>query len=152
MSDGETESVLVKMWQNPPRSLMRTVGMESIRLDHFLFSIQCRGECGRLSPGKASSHSTALPSRFCFFLPYVQCFHPTGCEAYSFTTGGYGIFNVRTNVGGVPYTRRGVRSGTNKPAEEWTLKTWSSHFPISIQWGSNPPVSSELAFRLFFNH
>ena len=29
----------------------------------------------------------------------VNCDHTTGCEAYSFTTDGYGIFNVRTNLG-----------------------------------------------------
>ena len=27
------------------------------------------------------------------------CDHTTGCEAYSFTTDGYGIFNMRTNLG-----------------------------------------------------
>ena len=29
----------------------------------------------------------------------VSCSHTTGCDAYSFTADGYGIFNVRTNVG-----------------------------------------------------
>ena len=47
------------------------------------------------------------------FPPCVQyvfsCFDTTGCEAYSFTTDGYGIFNVHTNLFRVPYTRRGIR-------------------------------------------
>ena len=29
----------------------------------------------------------------------TEIFHTTGSEAYSFTTDGYGIFNVRRNVG-----------------------------------------------------
>ena len=49
----------------------------------------------------------ALPSFFCFvflcffvyFCAVFSCFHATDCEAHSFTNDGYGIFNVRTNVG-----------------------------------------------------
>ena len=36
----------------------------------------------------------------------VLCDPITGCEAYSFTTDGYGIFNVQHTFGRVPYTRR----------------------------------------------
>ena len=36
------------------------------------------------------------------------CDHTTGCEAYSFMTDGYGIFNVRTNLGACSiYTKWG---------------------------------------------
>ena len=37
------------------------------------------------------------------------CSHTTGCEAYSFATDRYGIFNVRTNLGAcrTPFTRWG---------------------------------------------
>ena len=41
----------------------------------------------------------------------LLCDRTTGCEAYSFTTDGYGIFNVRTPFGCVSYvyTRRRIR-------------------------------------------
>ena len=46
----------------------------------------------------------------------VSCLHTTGTEAYSFTTDGYGIFNVRANMGACRTHEGG--SGTNKPAHE----------------------------------
>ena len=42
-------------------------------------------------------------------------YHTAGCEAYSFTTDEYGIFNVSPIFGRVPYTRR-AGPGTNKSA------------------------------------
>ena len=62
--------------------------------------------------GIASSHSTALPSLF--FFPCVtmfSCFNTTGCEAYSFATDEYGIFNKRTNLGACRTHERGVGGG-----------------------------------------
>ena len=57
------------------------------------------GKFRLLSPGKVSSHSTALPS-FCFFLSAVCVFFYIA-EAVRPTllrqTDVYGIFNVRTN-------------------------------------------------------
>ena len=53
---------------------------------------------GLLSPGKVSSHSTALPSFFSLCVVFLF-FHTTDCEAYSFTIDGYGIFNASTNLG-----------------------------------------------------
>ena len=50
----------------------------------------------------------------------MQYFCVTGCEAYSFTTDGYRIFNVRTNLGGCRTHQGG--SGTNKSAQELTWK------------------------------
>ena len=44
--------------------------------------------------------------------------YTTGCEAYSFTTDGYGIFNVRKNVGACRTHEGG--SGTKKSAQELT--------------------------------
>ena len=62
--------------------------------------MQCTEEIGLLSPGKASSHSTALPSIFCFLLFFLcavfSCFHTTGCDAYSFTIDANRILNMRT--------------------------------------------------------
>ena len=47
---------------------------------------------------------------FFFLCAVFSSFHTIGCEAYSFTTDGYGIFKVRTHLFRcVPYTRRGVR-------------------------------------------
>ena len=42
-------------------------------------------------------------------------FHATGCDAYYFTTDGYGIFNVRTNVGACRTHEGG--SGINRSAQ-----------------------------------
>ena len=56
--------------------------------------------------------------RYLFLFPacsrcfVVLSYH--GREVYSFTTDGYGIFNVRAHFGCVPYTRRGGGSGTNE--------------------------------------
>ena len=65
--------------------------------------MQCMENLGCFSQaGNGSSLSTVLPSFFLLF-PHVCamfcCFHTTGCEAYSFMSDGYGIFNMRTNVG-----------------------------------------------------
>ena len=46
------------------------------------------------------------------------CGHTTGCEAYFCTTDGYGILNLRTNVGACRTHDGG--SGLNKSAEELT--------------------------------
>ena len=49
---------------------------------------------------------------FSLLCAVFSCFHTTGCEAYSFTTDGYRIFNTRTNVGAC-HTHEGG-SGTNR--------------------------------------
>ena len=47
--------------------------------------------------------------------------YTTGCEAYSFTTDGYGIFNAGAHKSGcAPYVRR--ESDINKSAQALTLK------------------------------
>ena len=70
------------------------------------------GEFGPFSPGKASSHSARNPPCFFLLCAVFSWFHTTGCEAYSFTTDGYGIFNVRTNVRACRRHEGG--SGTNR--------------------------------------
>ena len=67
------------------------------------------GQFGLLSPGKASSHSTALPSFIFTMCALFSCLHTTGCEAYSFTTDEYGIFNMHTNVGACRTHEEGVK-------------------------------------------
>ena len=96
-------------------------------------------------PGKASSHSTALPN-FSPLCAVFSFFHTTGCDAYSFTTDGYGIFNVsitdlgacRTHEGG--RGRGGGGSGTNKSAHELTRKDRNCTSPCPAM-GSNPGSS-----------
>ena len=65
--------------------------------------MQCTGYSRCFPQEKAGSHSTALPnflSLLVFFMCVVfSCFHTISCEAYSFTTDGYEIVNVRTNAG-----------------------------------------------------
>ena len=57
-----------------------------------------------------------------------SCAHTTGCEAYSFATDAYGIFNVRTNWGACRTHKGGWGGGgggesrTNKSALELTLR------------------------------
>ena len=46
----------------------------------------------------------------------LLCEHTTGCETYSFTTDGYGIFNLRTNSGACRTHEMG--SDTNKSVQE----------------------------------
>ena len=68
---------------------------------------------GLLSLGKASSHSTALPSVFvcAFFSPLCSVFVsiPPAARAYYFTTDEYGIFNMRTYLGACRTQEGGVR-------------------------------------------
>ena len=78
------------------------------------------GKCGLLFPGKANSHSTALPSLVVFVCAVFAYVHTTGCDAYSFTTDEYGIFNLRTNLGAWRVHEGG--SGTNKSAQELTRR------------------------------
>ena len=80
-----------------------------IRFDNFLIPMLCgHAKFGLLlSPGKASSHSTRrYPDCFFFLCAVFLCFHTTGCEAYSFTTDGYGIFNERVSVSVQAHTAR----------------------------------------------
>ena len=93
-----------------------------------------------LSPGKASSHSSALPS---YLFPSCAAFsfvHTTGCEAYSFTTDGYGIINMRIHVGACRTHAAG--SGTKTSAQDLTRgdrnNTCTSPCPAR---GSNPGPS-----------
>ena len=71
------------------------------------------GKLGLLSPGKARMH---------FFLCAVfSYFRTTGCEAYFFfTTDGYGIFNVITNLGVCRTHKWGYC--TNTSAQELTRR------------------------------
>ena len=106
-----------------PRTIVR-LDYIYIRLGNFLVSIQLmHGQFGKASPGKASSHSSALPSFFFSFCSLLcamfSCFHTTSWEVYSFTTDGYGVIKQPHKFGCVPYTRRGV-AGTNKSAQELT--------------------------------
>ena len=58
------------------------------------------GNSGHFSRGnKASCVRVALPNPTSRVSAVFVCDHTTGCESYSFTTDGYGIFNVRTNLG-----------------------------------------------------
>ena len=71
-----------------------------------------------------------------------SCFHATGCEAYYFTTDGYGIFNVRTLLGAC-HTHEGG-SGTNRSTQELTRRDRKTVAHPAPARGSNPPGSSDL--------
>ena len=59
----------------------------------------------------------------CVLYSVLSCFHTTGCEPYSFTTAGYGIFNLRTNFDACRTHEGG--SGTNKAEQELTQRVFS---------------------------
>ena len=72
---------------------------------------------------KASCDRVALPNRIINYQPSVStlvfsCDHTTCWKAYYFTTDGYGIFNVRRNLGACR-THEG-RPVANKSAKELT--------------------------------
>ena len=80
------------------------------------------GKFGLLSPrGKRAAIVLRYPA---LFFPCVQCFcvskPPAVRPTFFLTTDGYGIFNVRTNLGAC-HTHEG-RSDTNKSAQELTEK------------------------------
>ena len=87
-------------------------------------------------PGKASTHSVALPSFFPPLCAVFSCFHTTGCEANPFTTDGYGIFNAHPNLGAC--RTHEVGSGTNKSAQELTRRDRKTDFHSDPARGSNP--------------
>ena len=59
--------------------------------------MQCTGNVHCFLQGKRAAILRLYPAGF-FMRAAVSCLHTTGCEAYSFTTDGYGIFNVRTCI------------------------------------------------------
>ena len=84
-----------------------------IRVDNFLS--QCNAlEIRAAFPGKSEQLYYGA-TQLLFFLPvcsgFFSCLSTTGCDANSFTTDGYGIFYVRTNLGAC-HTHEGG-SGTN---------------------------------------
>ena len=72
--------------------------------------------------GKPAALKSHYPTLINFLEPSAcgifVCGHTTGCEAYYFTTDGYGIFNMHTNVGAWCTYQGG--SGTNKSVQELT--------------------------------
>ena len=75
------------------------------------------GNLGRFPRWKAAATESRYPTLITSLVcAAFLCDHTTGCKAYSFTTDGYGIFNVRTNLGA--YRSHEGGSGTNKSAQE----------------------------------
>ena len=69
--------------------------------------------------------STALPS--CFSSPLCAvflCFHTNGCEANSFTTDGYRIFNMRINLRACRTHRGGGGQAQTSLHESWRRELW----------------------------
>ena len=74
--------------------------------------MQCTGTSADCFPQEKRAGivqtATQLISPF-FLCAMFSCFYITGCEAYTFTTDGYGIFNVRTDLGACHTHQGGVR-------------------------------------------
>ena len=74
--------------------------------------------------GKVSSHSTAA-TQLVFLSPVCSVFRVSKPQSVRlFTTDGYGIFNVRTNLGAC--RTHEVGSDTNKSAQELTRRDRSA--------------------------
>ena len=116
---------------------LTTSWVDKIRIDHFLVPMQCTGNSGCFSLGRANSHSMALP-RFSPLCAVFSCFHTTVCEAYSFTVNGCRIFNVRTNLGAC--RTHEWRSGTNKSAQMLTRKRQKNRSSPYPARGSNAGI------------
>ena len=99
-------------------------------------------QCRLFSPGKVSSHNTALPRPSPPPPPppcaAFLCFHTIGCEAYSFTTDGHGIFNLSKKLGACRTHEDG--SGTNKSAQELTRRCRTSVVHSTPLQGIEPRV------------
>ena len=94
-----------------------------LRLDNFIVPMQWTGNSRCFSRGKRAATVRRFQALFSLCTMF-SCFHTNACEAYSFTTNGYGIFiNVRTNLAAC-HTHEGGggvgegRSGTSKSAQE----------------------------------
>ena len=109
--------------------------------------MQCTDNEGCFSRGKR----IAIVRRYLesvFLCAVFSCFNTgTGCEAYSFTADGHGIFNVRTHLGACR-THEG-ESGTNKFAQELTLKGQKNCPSPCLARGSNPG-SSDYNIRVMY--
>ena len=90
------------------------------------------GKFRPLSPGKAGSQGPPPPPVCSVF---VFSYH-RGCEDYSFTRDGYGIFNMLTNWD-VCCTHKGG-SDTNKSAQELTQEGQKNGPSPCPTRGSNP--------------
>ena len=109
-------------------------GEVEIETTFFLVHVQCRDQAGCFPCGKPAATARRYPASSCFLFTVFSCLHTTGCESYSFTTDGYGIFNMRTHEGG---------SGTNESGKELTRKDRKNSLSVSPfpARGSNPGYS-----------
>ena len=105
--------------------------------------MQCTGNSSCFPRGKRAAIVRGYPALLWVFLCAVfSCVHTNGCDACSFTTYGYGIFNVRTNVCACRTHEGG--SGTNKQA--YTRVDWEgqTHFRSPRPARGSNPGSSDL--------
>ena len=104
--------------------------------------MQCVWNSGCFPWGKRAAIVQCYPASATTTLPLCavfSCFHTTDCEA-SFTTDGYGIFNVHTNLGTCRTHKGG--SGTNKSAQVDLEGQKTVSYPAPPwDWGSNPGSS-----------
>ena len=109
-----------------------------------LKKIRCCVPMGIFHMGNSLKQSRATQPKLMTSLVYAVflCDRTAGCVAYSFTTDGYGIFNMRTHLGACRTYESG--SGTNKSAQRGRDRKTAPH-PAPAR-GSNPG-SSDLNSR-----
>ena len=108
----------------------------------YLGAKRCMDNSSCFLQGKRAAMARRYPALLWgFFLCEVfSCFHTTGYDAYSFTTDGYGIFNVRTDVGACRTHEDG--SGTNKSEQELIGRTETTTVALPAPPGDRNPGSS----------
>ena len=103
--------------------------------------MQCTRNSGCFPRGKRAATVRRYPA-FVFPLCAVcSCFHTTGCQAYSFTTDGYGIFNVCTNLGAWSTCIRKGGQTQRSMHKGWLGATQNSGISPCPARGSNPGPS-----------
>ena len=109
-------------------------------------TMQCAGHSGYFPRGKSAAIVRRRYPVFFFFFSFLcavfSCFDTTDCEAYCLTTDGFGIFNVRTNLG-TCHTHEGG-SDTSKSAEELTRRDRKTLFLTPYPARGSNPRSSDL--------
>ena len=113
--------------------------VNKIRLNILSCPNAMHGEFGLLSPGKMSSHSTALPSFFGLFFPCVQCFRVSVINrTLTWTTGS--LTCLRDNSYACAYTHGGLGTPTTSQHTIFTRKKPLSQMFLVLRTGFEPLV------------
>ena len=97
-------------------------------MGNFPMGNWCRFPLRKARCDSRSTQPSLIPS---LMYAIFWCDRTTGCEAYSFTADGYGIFNMCTINLGARCTHEGG-SGTNKSAKQLTRKDLKKNLLLTL--------------------